>query len=352
MFDLDEDEVVDEYFPDDEENDEDQNDSSGDLDDDEEVIDLSSYKGKLSDREVKFINLYSAIAKINNSAKDGMEQAVQNVLKANPKHTSSSTIGYIMKDLFFLQSHNRIQLTKYEPDSLLSGEEVDSEFGGDGDSGTYNKLFEKEVKILINSFVDYLANRDLSEDSVVSKKRKLRQLPAFLIFCFASGLYDLVMRCPSMPKDYQYQIDEALKKISKMKLKLLDEYISYYEKDNKNPLLVEHVNGAQLSWFNKEPAELRASKISRDLKMTDEDIERYRQARTEFNSISTNLSQDMISDFIEVQLDPQKGIYERLKGKTRGKAIDDVKSELKAFVQSQDPDKVGLVGKIIFNKFD
>jgi hypothetical protein len=62
-----------------------------------------------------------------------------------------------------------------------------------------------------------------------------------------------------------------------------------------------------------------------DLDITPDDVMIYKKIRPKFMNASKTITQEVISDMIEVVIDEQKGVYEKLKDKTRSDAISDVK---------------------------
>lgn len=306
-------------------------------------LDISLYKGKLSESDIWFINAYSDIQK----CKD-IEDAVGIVVMANPQHTATYTVAQILKDIFQKQGHSRMQSTRYSQ-GPLRGEDVRGIVDDETDAldVEVNKELEEEIKSLVSGFVDYLATRDLSADSVTSKRRKQRQLPAFIIFMFSSGTYDFILSCPEMPQVYQDQINFALKKIQEEKLKILEELCKAYEKAGRKNV-ADRIREKGLSWFIHEPAEIKTLAEYRDLGITTDDINIYREFRPKYTNTSTAITQDVISDYIEVAVDPKKGIYEKLKDKTRSEAINDVKKEFKRWATENRPDVSGLADKLIF----
>lgn len=173
-----------------------------------------------------------------------------------------------------------------------------------------------------------MATRDISKDSIISKRRKQRQIPAFIIFLFSSGMYDLIVECPTMPEEYATQIKEAMRKILKAKYDIVEELAKKYEEMGRQAV-ADRVRKLQLSWFNKEPAEIRSSAEYSDLELTYDDVLVYREYRSRFTNTSRAITQDIISDMIEVVIDKEAGVYERLKDKTRSDAISDVKQVYK-----------------------
>ena len=66
--------------------------------------------------------------------------------------------------------------------------------------------------------------------------------------------------------------------------------------------------------------------------LTYDDVVLYREFRSKFTNTSKTITQDTISDLIEVYQDPEAGIYEKLKDKTRSEAISDVKQVWKNWI--------------------
>jgi hypothetical protein len=209
-----------------------------------------------------------------------------------------------------------------------------------------NELIE-ETRNLIDAFVKYLVERDLSEDSVVSKRRKQRQLPAFIIYLFSSGMYDLILDCPSMPEIYRNQISFALKKINQTKYEILEEMAKKYEEKGRDQVAAK-IREMGLSWFYKEPAEIKSAAEFRDLKLTSEDVDIYREFRPRYTNVSAAITQEVISDYIEVALDEKKGIFEKLKDKTRAEAINDVKRLFKKWLEQYNLENSSLADKLMF----
>jgi hypothetical protein len=313
--------------------------------DDSDVPDLNeaAYEGKLSKDEIWLIKAYDDIARA-----DGIQEAATVVVTANPQHTSTQTINSIIKDLLHKQGHSRMQNIRFTPGQLLRGEDVDMEMGED-DDGSFNTRYAEEARQQIDRFIAYLAGRDLSQDSAVSKRRKQRQIPAFIILLFSAGMFDLIINCPSMPKDYQDQITAALKKISDTKYAIVEELAQRYEELGRKEVAAR-VREVGLAWFTKEPAEIKYAAEYRDLKLTSEDVAVYREYRSRFTNTSSAITLDVISDMIEVVIDPEKGISEKLRDKTRTEAINDVKKEYSKFVENEDPENSELAKKVIFKE--
>ena len=311
-------------------------------------IDESEYKGKMTKNEIWLSSAYDDIIA---AGKSDLENAIENaatvVVMANPKHTSTSTVGFIVKELFHKQGHSRIVNTLYTPDAPLTGEDVDLDYIGD-DSSKFNQEYTEAIRDQIARFIGYLANRDLEKDSIISKRRKQRQIPAFIIFMFSSGMYDFIINCPTMPEEYNTQINNALNKITKAKYDIVEELARRYESAGRQEV-ADRVRRMQLSWFNKEPAEIRSSSEYNDLDLTYDDVLIYREYRSKFTNVSRSITQDVISDLIEVVLDKEAGIYEKLKDKTRSDAIADVKQVYKDWAKDNKSDSE-LATKIIWKE--
>lgn len=318
----------------------------GDEEDRKSKVDESQYGGKMTKDELWLSTAYDDIVAAGKADKDNaIEDAVTTIVWANPKHTSVNTVGNIIKDLFHKQGHSRMVNSLYTPDSPLRGEDVDSDFRDEDDSG-FNKAYAEEARNQIARFIEFLASRDLSKDSIISKRRKQRQIPAFIIFLFSSGMYDLIVECPTMPEEYATQVKEAMRKIMKAKYDIVEDLAKKYEELGR-PAVADRVRKLQLSWFNKEPAEIRSAAEYSDLELTYEDVLVYREFRSKFTNTSRAITQDIISDMIEVVIDKDAGVYERLKDKTRSDAISDVKQVYKDWSKNN-PDDSELATKIIW----
>lgn len=305
----------------------------------------AKYENLLTKDEVWLMSAYDDIvAAGRNNKENAIEDAATIVVQANPKHTSTATIGYIVKDLFHKQGHSRMQNSIYTPDTPLRGEDVDEELNLADDTG-FNRFFTEEARAQIARFISYLANRDLSKDSVVSRRRKQRHIPAFIIFLFSSGLYDLIINCPTMPVVYAKQINNALQKIMEAKYDVVEKLAQEYEKRGRDKV-ADRVRKKQIAWFTKEPAEIRTTSEYADLDLTYDDVVVYREFRSRFTNISKSITQDVISDLIEVVIDEEAGIYEKLKDKTRAEAIADVKQVYKNW--SKDNAAEDLANKVIW----
>ena len=288
-------------------------------------------KKHMTEREIWLENAYDNIVAANKNSKDtALQDTVMNILMANPMHTSMSTRSNILKDFFQKQGHNRMVNSVYTSDTPIRGADIEIELDSDYviDSTGFNIKFTEEARDYIARFVGYLADRDLSKESINSRKRKEKQLPAFIIFMFSSGMYDLLINCPTMPEEYASQIDHALKTITKSKYDVVEALAVAYE-DAGRQKVADRVRQMQLSWFENEPAQLRTLKTFKDLDLTYEDVIIYKQYRSRWVNISKAITQDTISDLIEVVEDKDAGIYYKLKDKTRSEAISDVKQVLK-----------------------
>ena len=159
-------------------------------------------------------------------------------------------------------------------------------------------------------------------------------------------MYDLILNCPTLPEEYKTQVDEAFQKIMKAKYDIVEELAKKYEELGKQKI-ADRVRKMQLSWFNKEPAEVRSSTEYSDLDLSHSDILVYREYRSRFINVSKAITQDTISDMIEVVIDKDAGVYERLKDKTRSDAIADVKQVYKDWAK-ENPIDSDLADKIIW----
>jgi hypothetical protein len=349
----DDDELNEDYYRMDDEEDSDEDEEELDDEDEEEEESRptgtdADYEGHMTKREMQFSQYYDdiiAIAKDQTNKDNAIIDAATLVVTANPKHTSTVTVSNIIKELFKKQGHNRMINTVYDPDQALRSQDWDEDLNQE-DSGTFNSQFAADAKDQIARFIGYLASRDLSKDSVMSRKRKLRNIPAFIIFLFSAGMYDFLIDCPTMPEEYKVQIDAALKKIVKGKYDIVEALARRYEEKGR-PKVAEKVRQMQLAWFNKEPAEIRTSSEFANLDLTYDDVVTYREYRSKFTNTSKAITQDVISGLIEVVVDKKAGIYERLKDKTRSEAIADVKQIYKDWSKDNKTDS-DLASKIIW----
>ena len=273
--------------------------------------------------------------------------AVTTIILSNPLHTSTVMAGNLVRELFHKQGHSRLVNSIYTPDTPLIGEDVDEDYGDD-ESGRFNKEFTQDAREHIARFVEYLATRDLSKDSEVSKKRKQRQLPALIILLFSSGLYDLILNCPTMPDEYAHQITKAFNTITQSKYDVVEELAQAYEDANR-PGVAARVRKLQLAWFAREPANIRTAAELSDLELTFDDVMIYKKYRSKFTNTSKAITQEVISDLIEVVEDKEEGIYKKLKDKTRGDAINDVKKVYQEW-SKDNPIDSDLARKIIWRE--
>lgn len=306
------------------------------------------YGNKLTETEVKFITAYDDLVRIasSESGNEMLTDAVTVMVDANPKHTNAKTVGDVVKELLGKQGHNRMVNSVYSP-TMLTSEDVETDYLG-GEDFRFNKQFTEEARQLIARFIEYLANRDLSKDDELQRRRKRRNIPAFLIFLFSAGLYDLVLNCPTLPEEYAEQVKDAFKKIMKSKYDIVEELARKYEEVGR-PLVAERVRRLQLAWFEKEPADIRTSSEYSDLDITYDDVVIYRSYRSRFTNTSKAITQDVISNSILVSLGD--GQFEKLKDKTRFDAITDVKVLWRDWVKDNAEDSE-LAKKIIWKDSD
>ena len=140
-----------------------------------------------------------------------------------------------------------------------------------------------------------------------------------------------------MPEVYAKQINQALAKIMEAKFDVVEKLAQEYEKRGRDKVAAK-VRKMQLSWFYKEPAEIRTASEYADLDLTYDDVLVYREFRGRFTNVSKSITQDVISDLIEVVIDEDSGIYEKLKDKTRSEAIADVKQVYKDWAKDNASD--------------
>jgi hypothetical protein len=319
--------------------------------------DASAYNNKMTSKEVWLSSAYNDIMNAASKDKDKVSvggagvfdgyimDAVRSAIMANPVNTSMTTVEFVTHEFFNAQGHQRIVSTLYSPEPMRS-DDIDDKLGMDGDF-SFNQKYSNELRNQIARFIEFLATRDLSKDSIISKRRKQRQIPAFIIFLFSSGLYDLIIDCPTMPPEYDEQIKKAMERISKAKDVIVESLAARYEEHHR-PKVAERVRKLGTAWFDREPAEIRTLSEYADLGLTQQDIVDYREFRSKFTNVSKSLTQDTISDMIEVVLDKDAGIYERLKDKTRSDAITDVKQVFKEWSKNN-PADTELAEHIIWN---
>ncbi len=318
----------------DRESDEDESDEEQDSEDSlDRIVDEEAEqreKDRMTENEIWLKSAYDSIVKAAKSSKDTyLQDGALTLLDANPAHSSSVTKSRILQDLLQRQGHNRMVNSIYTPDTPLKGADLEDLDQLDNTvNSEFNTKFTNEAKEYVARFIDYLASRDLSKDDTKSRKRKQRQIPAFIIFMFSSGMYELIMDCPTMPEEYSSQITHALQTIVKSKYDVVEALAIAYENAGRMEL-ADKVRKMQLAWFLNEPAQLKSLKAFKNLEITDEDVQIYKRFRSTWNNITKSITQESISDLIEVVEDKDAGIYRKLKDKTRSDAIADVKQELK-----------------------
>lgn len=361
---LDDDESLDDYTvynDDDDDDDDNEDDSSGeesDSDDDEEKeVNVDDFLGKMTENEIKMSNSYDYIKKSAQQKDDVMIDGLafdtaiidgaRNILNAMPMNTSSGTVENHVKTLFQTSGHNRIPASVYSPDLPLRSNTVGEEFGGDEDG--FNEQYTKDARDHIARFVKYLSTRDLSRDSITSRRRKLRELPALIIFLFNSGMYDLIINCPTMPPEYQEQINNAFKKINEQRRNIIEALAARYESKGRQEL-ADSLRKTGADWFSREPHQLMSVKAYRHLNITSDDLIDYREFRPKYINASKSITQDIISDLILVILKPGK-LNEKLKDRTRSDAIADVK-ELYRKWSKDNPSDSEFARKIIWKELN
>lgn len=275
-----------------------------------------------------------------------LEEAAQVIISAMPFNNSSVTVGNILIDLFNKQGRQRIVTNSHLGSGLLRGSDVETEIEGDS-SEEFNAEFEEKNRELVWRFIDYLGNRDLSQDNAVNRNRKIRQLPAFIIYLFSSGLYGLLINCPTLPEDYRKQVDNALVRLNESKYEIVEELAEKYDEVGRYDV-ANRVRQLQLAFFDKEPAELANSAELRDLNLTGDDISIYKSVRSKFVNVSRSITQEVASELIEVVIDKESGISLKLKDKVRAEAILDVKSEFSKFAEDSKED-IESANNILFN---
>jgi hypothetical protein len=304
--------------------------------------DVSLYENKLSEREIDMQRKYDDIMKLQKDT--DIRTTAEIILNANPNNQSTIYIQQILKGIFNAQGHNRMTSGYVQIGQRLNADEVAGILGEDvvEEMDTLKSIAARQVA----DFVEYLATMDLSEDSGMSKKRKQRHLPAFIIFLFSSNLYSLITQCPTMPPVYQKQIDRAFDSLNREKIKLVEDLAKAYDEAGR-PEVGETVRNEGIHWFRKEPKEILGIKKYKDLNLGQRDVEIYKKFRTKYNNISTSITQDVISDYIEVVLDEKKGITDKLKDKTRTQAVDDVK-RLYIDWAKENTDNANLASQLVY----
>lgn len=360
----DDDELDDGYsssYEDDEDPDENQSDlTDEELDDIESEDDISSRssiksissQSNLTTAELNLDLVYDQIVRISKETDSEtlLSNLILSAVSANPKHNSAKTALDVSRDLLMKQGHNRVVNTRYVPEGPMTGEDVDNDYmDGSGEYG-FNRQFMEEARELVSRFIGYLANRDLSKDDEFQKRTKKRHIPAFIIFLFSSGLYDLILNCPTLPPEYSEQVNNAFNKLMKSKYDLVEALAKRYEEKGR-PEIAERVRKLQLAWFNKEPAEIRTATEYRDLDITYDDVVIYKEFRSKYTNVSKSITQEAVSPMIEVVVDADAGVYERLKDKTRTEAIVSVKQVWKDWVKENAGDS-DLGRKILWRDMD
>lgn len=307
-----------------------------------------AYKDSWTEEEIYLSQAYDSIMKAAKLKSGGLEDIISTVIKCNPKNTSAATVNSLVKEALHRQGHGRIVNTVYTPDTFIRNDDIEEDLLED-ESSEFNANYAKEARERIADFVEYLASRDLSQDSTISRRRKLRQLPAFIIFLFSIGEYDLIINCPTMPEEYAKQITNALEIIMKEKYSIVEELARRYEEEGRDQV-AKRVRDLGLTWFEKEPNEIRTTRAYEDLDLTPEDVQIYREYRSKFTNASKAITQDLISDLIEVVIDPEAMVYERLKDKTRADAISDVKDVFKKWNEDVSGDSQ-LATQVIWGDF-
>lgn len=264
-----------------------------------------------------------------------LAEALKVVVAANPINSSALTVSDKVRE--FMHNQGKTRVVNTFSSGLLVASDVESDVEGD-DSGEINERREREVKDLIWRFIKYLAERDLSKDSISNRRRKLRHIPALIIYLFSSKLYGLLINCPYLPEEYQVQVKNFLNKISERKLELVDELARMLE-DAGSKELAAKVRDLGISFFDFEPAELRSSVVFRNIEIKNSDISIYKSLRNKYVSISKSITQESASDLIEVVVDKEAGISEKLKDKVRTMAILEVKELLRKFSQESSNEK-------------
>lgn len=270
-----------------------------------------------------------------------VNDAVQIIVERNPVNTNSVVIMNITRGILTNQGKGRFVI-KY-PNDIPSANDID-----DDDSNSINEKIENDVKDLIWRFIKFLTERDLSKDNASNRRKKMRHIPALIIYLFNLKLYGLLIGCPYMPEDYSRQINNALSKINETKHNLVEELATMYEEAGRKEL-AEKVREMDTEFFDREPAELKTSVQLRNIEVTDADVIIYKSVRTRYINTSKSITQEAASDMIEVVVDKDAGIYEKLKDKVRFQAIDEVKTLLREFAESSPVDKDhDVVKSIIF----
>lgn len=311
--------------------------------------DKNAYAGSaLSQYEIGLLTIYDnvrALASKNADWEQTIFDIVGQVISANPKSTEKRTIQVQTMEALNLQGKSRILSTAYNPTGLMTSDDVDDEYIKTGRSGTSESLNE-DARNQVARFIEYLAKRDLSKDNLANKKRKRRHIPAFIIFLFNAGMYDLVIDCPTMPDIYKREINNAFKSITKSKLDQVELLARKYE-EHKRPEVAKRVREMGISWFEREPNEIRTLSAYSDLGITSEDVMIYKESKSKFNNITRVITQDVASKLIAVY--QEDGTFETLKDKTRQDAVEEVKSLFSEWAKSNPIDSE-MAQNIIWKK--
>lgn len=298
-------------------------------DKDEFELDAKSEEDDSSDPNSSIITKYEKQLMLSYEDVTGaasMYDALNTIVSANPIHTNSEVISKITKDLLGRQGKNTVVMTDVRSGLL------DSYDDDDDDYDEINLRREEETKDLIWRFVKYLAERDLSKDSVTNRKRKQRHIPALIIYLFVNKMYGLIIGCPYLPEEYQDQIRNALEKLNERKYELVDELADALEEVG-NKKLADKVRYMRLSFLEKEPAKLKLSSDLRDINIRDIDIRICKLYRSKYVSVSKSITREVASDLFEVVTDKEAGTFEKLKDKVRSEAIEEVKALLRKFAE-------------------
>lgn len=301
------------------------------MEDDESLTDKDS-SSEEEESSVEFTSYESELAKAyDDLIKSGdLNEAVSIVISANPINSNGVIVGEKLKEFMHLQGKTRMVTTK--SNGLLVASDVEASLEGD-DSREINDKKEREARDLIWRFIKYLAERDLSKDSVINRRRKLRHIPALIIYLFSNKMYGLLVNCPYLPEEYQEQVKNAFIKINERKYELVNELATLLE-DAGSKELAAKVRDLKLAFFSYEPAQLRSAAEFRDIVIKDSDIVIYKSVRNKYVNITKSITQDVASELIEVVIDKDAGISERLKDKVRTESINEVKALLKEFAEN------------------
>ena len=281
---------------------------------------VSEYDGLLSGREASMIVAYDEFEKGINE--ENLSSRLIAIVNQIPKHTSAKLKQDVVKGILDSQGHNRYLATIYNPEDVLTDRDVRTALGEDTGSDDFNKEYSKALKKHVARFVEYLSTRDLSKDSILSASTKKKQLPAFIIYLFSIGSYDLIMDCPTMPPEYDKQIKNALLSLEHEKYKIVEELADRYDEEGRSEVAAK-VRKLKLAWFNRQPSQI---KTYTDVQMTDKDVKIYKEFRSRFLNVSKSITKEAASDLIEVVIDKKKSIYKKLKDKGQRRAIEDVKA--------------------------